>query len=97
MDYYSHIKKNEILPFTATGKDLENVRLTNQRKTNTVLSLNMWYLKIQIKVNAKQKQTDIENKQLLKKRGKGVRKSQGNEMNKHKLLHITQISNTDRL
>ena len=38
MEYYSAIKKNEIMSFAATWTDLENIMLTEirQRKTNTV-------------------------------------------------------------
>ena len=38
MEYYSAIKKNEILPFVTTWMDLEGIVLSeiNQRKTNTV-------------------------------------------------------------
>ena len=38
MEYYSAIKKNEILPFVATWMDLEGIMLSeiSQRKTNTV-------------------------------------------------------------
>ena len=37
MEYYSAIKKNEILPLAATWMDLENIMLSEigQRKTNT--------------------------------------------------------------
>ena len=36
--YYSALKRNEILPLTATWMDLKNIRLNeiSQRKTNTV-------------------------------------------------------------
>ena len=39
MEYYSAIKKEEILPFVTTWLDLEGIMLSeiNQRKTNTVL------------------------------------------------------------
>ena len=37
-EYYSAIKKNEILLFAATGMDLENIVLSqvSQRKTNVI-------------------------------------------------------------
>ena len=37
MEYYSAIKKNEIMPFAATWMDLEDIMLSdiNQRETNT--------------------------------------------------------------
>ena len=40
MEYYSAIKKNEILPFAARWTDLENIMLSEisqTEKTNTVL------------------------------------------------------------
>ena len=38
MEYYSAIKKNKILPFSATWMDLEGIKLgeISQTKTNTV-------------------------------------------------------------
>ena len=40
MEYYTAIKKNDILPFAATWMDLEGIMLSemSQRKTNTVWS-----------------------------------------------------------
>ena len=34
MEYYSSIKKNEIMPFAATWMDLEIIILSEQKKTN---------------------------------------------------------------
>ena len=44
MEYYSAIKKNEIMPFAATWMDLEIIILgeVSQRKTNIIY---MWNLK----------------------------------------------------
>ena len=38
MEYYSDIKKNEIMPFAATWMELEGIMLreARQRKTNTI-------------------------------------------------------------
>ena len=38
MEYYSAIKKNEILPFAATWMELESIKLSeiSQRKTNVI-------------------------------------------------------------
>ena len=38
MEYYSAIKKNEIMPFAAKWVDLENIILNkvSQKKTNTI-------------------------------------------------------------
>ena len=61
MEYYSAIKKNEVMPFTATWMDLDIVILSevSQTKTNTI-----WYhlyveskKMIQINLFTKQKQT----------------------------------------
>ena len=61
MEYYSAIKKNEILPFAATWMDLEGIMLSeiSQRKTNAV-----WYhscvesKKIQQTSECNKKETD---------------------------------------
>ena len=47
MEYYSAIKKNEVMPFAATWMDLEIVALSevSQTKTNTYDITCMWNLK----------------------------------------------------
>ena len=47
MECYSAIRKNDIMPFIATGMDLKIVILNeiSQRKTNTVCIPYMWNLK----------------------------------------------------
>ena len=59
MEYYSAIKKNEILPFAATWMDLEGAMLSeiSQRKTNTYGIIYMWNLKNKLVNITKQKQT----------------------------------------
>ena len=41
IEYYSAVKRNEVLPLATTWMDLEGIRLSkiSQRKTNTLLSL----------------------------------------------------------
>ena len=39
MEYYSTIKKNEIMPFAATWMDLENSMLSEISQTNTICHL----------------------------------------------------------
>ena len=43
MDYYSAIRKNEIMPFAATWMDLESVTLTEVKSEKDILY--MWNLK----------------------------------------------------
>ena len=48
MEYYSAIKKNEAMPFIATGMDLENVILSEVRQTEREILHDipyMWNLK----------------------------------------------------
>ena len=60
MKYYSAITKNEIIPFAATGMDLEIIKLSevSQRKTNIIYCLYVNSKKmIQMNLFIKQKQT----------------------------------------
>ena len=47
MEYYSSLKKNEILPFATAQIDLEGIMLSeiSQTKTNTIYFHFMWNLK----------------------------------------------------
>ena len=38
LEYYSTMKKNEIMPFSVTWMDLEIIELSQKRKTNIVIS-----------------------------------------------------------
>ena len=62
MDYYSAVKKNEILPFAATWMELENNILSEvtqvEKEKYYMRSLTCGILKIiQMNINTKQKQT----------------------------------------
>ena len=66
MEYYSAIKKHEIIPFTATWMDLRVVILSEVRKRKT----NIWYhLYVEPKIShetfylqQRKRHTDTENK-----------------------------------
>ena len=46
MEYYSTIKKNEILPFAATRMDLEGLMLSKQDRGRVLYGItHMWNLK----------------------------------------------------
>ena len=73
MDYYSAIKKNEIMPSAATGMDLEIIILsdtsqTGKDKYNDITY--MWNLKKKYKwtyIQNRNRHTDIENKLIVAK------------------------------
>ena len=85
MEYYSAVKKNEIMPFAATWMDLEIIIWSevSQRKTNII-----WYhLYVESKAKKEKKRykwtylqnrnrlTDIENKLMVtngKRKGEGI-------------------------
>ena len=75
MEYYSAIKKNEIMPFAATWMDLKISILSevNQRKTNSAYITYMWNLKYDTNLSMKQKQTHRHREQTgWEKDGLGV-------------------------
>ena len=61
MEYYSAIKKNEIMPFAVTWMDLEIITLSEISQTNTnIISLICGLQKrIQMNLFTKQKHTHI--------------------------------------
>ena len=66
MEYYSAIRKNEILPFASTWLELENIILTEisqTEKDNYYISL-ISRMYMQMNVYAKQKQTHRCRKQI---------------------------------
>ena len=79
IEYYSAIKKNEIMPFAATWMDLEIIILSevSQRKTNTI-----WYhLHVEFKIchewtylQNRNRLTDIKNKLMVTKWERGRNK-----------------------
>ena len=104
MEYYSAIKKNEIMPFAATWMQLEIIILSevSQKETNII-----WYRlyvgskkMIEMNLFTKQKQTltDLENTLMVTKGemwGGGINQVLG--MNIQTLLYIRQITNKDLL
>ena len=79
MEYYSAIKKNEVLPFETTWMDLEGIMLNEirQRKTNTVLFYLYVESKKQNKWTNRQKQSHKYREQTggYQRRGGGVNRS----------------------
>ena len=73
LEYYSAIKKNEIMPFPATWMKLEIIILSevSQRMTNIIY---MWNLKKRYKwtyLQNRNRLTDIEDKLMVTKEEKG--------------------------
>ena len=76
MEYYSAIKKNEIMPFAATWMDLDIIILSeaNQTKTNIIwhrlyVESEIWYKWTYLE--NRNRFTDIENKCIVTKGEKG--------------------------
>ena len=74
MEYYSAIKKNEIMPFAATWMDFEIIILSevSQRERQISYITYMWYLKYDTDefIYKTETDSDIENKFMVI-RGKG--------------------------
>ena len=82
MEYYSAIKKNEMMPFTATWRDMDMIILSEVRQRNTnIISLicrilQNWYKWIYLQ--NRNRLTDLENRLIVTKgeRGVGINKKQ---------------------
>ena len=74
MEYYSAIKKNEIMSFAATWMDLQMIILREDKERQISYITYMWNLKKMIQMNlfTEQKQTHKHRKQTYGyERGKG--------------------------
>ena len=93
MEYYSALKKNEIMPFAAMWRDLEILILSEVRKTKTnIISITYrWNLTKQYKkpyLQNRNRLTDIGNKLWLPKRKGGVGINEEFGISRYKLLYI---------
>ena len=84
MEYYTAIKRKEILPLAATLMDLESIMLSeiSQRKTNTVITniTYMWNKKnATSRYSKKETDTGME-KEVVVTSGGGERKNRGGGM-----------------
>ena len=77
MEYYSAIKKNEIMPFAATWMDLEIIILTEASQTETNIIWHHLYVEPKQKLykwtytQNRNRPTDIKNKFMVTKGEKG--------------------------
>ena len=88
MEYYSAIKKNEMLSFVTTWMDLEGsilseVTQTDEDKYHMIFTF-MWILKKENKANEKTKQNTLIENKLMIATGEGVKKAKVNK--RHKFL-----------
>ena len=103
MEYYSAIRKNEIMPFAATWMDLEIVITSEVSQTEGQIPYDityMWNLKQTVQMNlfTKQKQNHSCRKQSYgypKGTGGGISWETGIDI--YTLLHIKQVTNKDLL
>ena len=98
-EYYSAIKKNEIIPFATTWMDLEIIILSkvSQKKTNIIYNITYMESKIWHKstyLQNRNRHTDIENRLVVAKgMGRGSRMDWEFGASRCKLLHLGWISN----
>ena len=70
-EYYSAIKKNEIMPFAATWMDLEMIILSEVRERQIPYDITYRWNFIQMNLGNRNRCTDIENKLIITKRERG--------------------------
>ena len=95
MEYYSPIKKNEIMPCAATWIDLEIVILSEVREEISYDIPCMWNLKrvIQMNLHTKQKEAHQLRKQTYGCGGGGIVRESGMDM--YTLLYLKWITDKD--
>ena len=99
MEYYSAIKKNEIMPFAATWMDLEIIILSDvvrQRKTNIIwyhlyVESTKWYKWTYLQ--NRNRLTNFKNKLMVSQRGKMVGRDKLGVWNSHIHTTIYEIDN----
>ena len=70
-EYYSAIKKNEIMPFAATWMDLEMIILSEVRERQIPYDITYRWTLIQMNLGNRNRCTDIGNKLIITKRERG--------------------------
>uniref|UniRef100_A0A8W4FMT1 DUF1725 domain-containing protein n=1 Tax=Sus scrofa TaxID=9823 RepID=A0A8W4FMT1_PIG len=94
MECYSAIKKNKIMPFTATWMELETLilsELSQKDKYHMISLISGIYYKAQMNLSAEKKIMDFQNRLVVAKGGSGVIGELG--VSRYKLLPLEQISN----
>ena len=95
MEYYSAIKKNEILPFAATWMNLQNIILSEISQRQILYDITyMWNLKNNMNefIYKTKRFTDIENKHGYR-RGRWINQEHG--INRYTSFYIKQTRNKD--
>ena len=70
-EYYSALKKNEIMPFAATWMDLEMIPLSEARERQIPDDIMYRWNLTQMNLGNRNRLTDIENKLIITKRERG--------------------------